>query len=281
MSNSKSTVKIRGMDEEAENLLLKIEEVAKSSCDATKKVIPSILLTCDRGLGAEEFATEFERILSANHVYKVRGAGTYLSLVFPRNADEKLTQRFFQSPKVVAEFQNNFYGVFSISFEEWEGSDLLMHDNFNALLTYIDNNKDNIFFVFRVTEGFKAKEELSATLKNHINIVEVSISRPTIEMAAEYIQSCLENDGLTFSMNGKKALKSFLKRKLDMDVDEFAGYSSLKQIANSIQFELVAEHELEDRRLQVSDHMIKNIESRVVIPENITPNQGHRIGFSM
>lgn len=282
MKNDSNNYDIRGMNipEETKAVLEKIEYAAKVNKGTFKKSIPSVFLEGDKGTGSSRFAHVYERILAANHVYMVRGTKTFLELVFPKNGNEKDYQRFFQSPKIVASIQNQFYGVFAISFEEWMGKDLIESEQFKTLLTFIDNNKNNIFFVFQITSEFKAKEELKKTLNNHINLVEAHLGVMDIDMATEYIQKRLENDGISFSVNGKKELNRLLNRKLNMESQNFAGYHSLKQIARSIQFELLSENLMNDKRMQVSDCMLRNIESRVIAPEKIE-TKSRTMGFSM
>lgn len=273
---------IRGMNipEDTKVVLEKIEYAAKINKGFFKKSIPSVFLEGNKGAGSSGFAYVYERILATNHVYVVRGAKTFLELVFPKNGNEKDYQRFFQSPKMVASIQNQFYGVFAISFEEWEGRDLIESESFKALLTFIDNNRNNIFFVFQVTSEFKAKEELKKTIGNHINLVEAHLGCMDLDMAAEYIQNLLQNDGIRFSVNGKKELERFLHRKLNIESQNFAGYHSLQQIARSIQFELLSEDLIKDKNMQVSDYMLRNIESRVIAPENVE-FKSRTMGFSM
>ncbi len=272
---------IRGMNipEETKEVLEKIEYAAKMNKGSFKKSIPSVFLESDKGTGSSFFAHVYERILATNHVYMVRGTKTFLELVFPRNGKEKDYQRFFQSPKTVASIQNKFFGVFAISFEEWEGKELIESEEFEALLTFIDNNKNNIFFVFQVTREFKAKEELKRVLNNHINLVEAHLGYMDYDIATDYILKYLGNDGISFSVKGKAELKKFLHRKLDLESQNFVGYHSLEQVARSIQFELLSEDLTKDQSLQVSEYMLRNIESRVITPETVEI-KGHAIGFS-
>ena len=273
---------IRGMNipEETKAVLEKIEYAAKISKGSFKKCIPSVLLEGDKGTGGSEFSRVYERILAANYVFLVRGSNTFLELIFPRNGNEKDYQRFFRSPKIVASIQNQFYGVFAISFEEWEGDDLLESEHFKTLLTFIDNNKTNIFFVFQITREFEAKERLKSTLNNHINLIEAHLGHLDIDISAAYIQEILEKDGMSFSVNGKKELKSLLHRKLKLGSHSFAGYHSLLQIARSIQFELLSENMVGNKITKVSDRMLRNIESRVIVPETVEM-KGRTMGFSM
>ena len=281
MNKIGSSYDIRGINipEETKEVLQKIEYAAKANGGAFKKSIPSVFLEGDKGTGSSVFAHVYERILATNHVFMVRGSKTFLELVFPRYGKEQDYQRFFQSPKIVASVQNKFYGVFAISFEEWEGMDLIESEQFKALLSFVDNNKDNIFFVFQVTRDFKEKDKLRKVLNNHINLVEAHLGYIDHDMATDYILELLKDDGISFSANGKEELKAFLHKKVDMESENFAGYHSLEQIARSIQFELSAEDMIDGMGLMVSDYMIRSIEDRVITPETVEI-KGRTIGFS-
>lgn len=282
MKKDSNSYDIRGMNipEETKVVLEKIECAAKTNQSSFKKSIPSVFLEGDKGSGCSGFAHVYERILATNHVYTVRGSKTFLELVFPKKGDEKDYQRFFQSPKMVASIQNQFYGVFAISFEEWDGIELIESEPFKELLTFIDNNKNNIFYIFQVTSEFKVKEELRKTLNNHINLVEAHLGYMDHDMAADYIQSYLQKDGISFSVNGRKELKKFLYKKVDMESPSFAGYHSLQQIARSIQFEILSEQLISGKSKQISDFMFRNIEDRVFVPETVEV-KSHIMGFSL
>lgn len=250
----------------ANNVLKQIEQVAKSAVGSSKDSIPSIFLRGNRGSGNSKFAYAYEKILATNHVYSIRGAKTFLELVFPRNGSNEDYQRFFQSPKIVASFQNQFYGVFAISFEEWDGNDLLISEHFRSLLTFIDNNRNNIFFVFQVAKEFKAQEELKTILNNHLNIVEVHLDYLDVTESIHYVKKILEDNGLKFSNKGNREFERLLREKLNIDAHDFAGYHSLQQIARNIQYELLIEDISLDDLSNVSDHMIRNIKDRVNTP---------------
>lgn len=280
--NMNNLYDIQGMNisKEAKIVFERIEQAAKVSRDSFKKAIPSVFLVGNKGAGSSCFANMYEYILASNHVYRVRGAKTFLELVFPKDGSEIDYQRFYQSPKIVASLQNRFYGVFAISLEEWEGKDLLESNQFRALLDFVDNNKDTIFFVFQITNTFKAKEELKRTLNNHINMIEVQLGYPDSEMAVEYIRTYLKREGIEFSEEGRKALSQFLQKRVNMNSTTFAGYHSLQQIAKSIQFELLTEDLAENKRMHISEDILRNIESRVIIPEPIE-SKSRSIGFGV
>lgn len=261
-------------------VLKKIRKAAASSHDPFKKSIPSILLVGDVGAGRSEFSRAYERMLATNYVYTVRGANTYLELVFPKDGEERDYSRFFSSPGKVASFQNRFYGVFAISFEEWKGTDLLGSRWFEDLITFIDNNKENIYFIFQITTSFGAKEGLERVLRNHVNLVEADLKQPGLQVAADYVQKCMEEDGIVFDESGKKELRELLGRRLNVDSAAFAGYTTLQQVSKCILFELMSDDSMKTYSTEVTDNMLRNIESRIIIPED-TSEKRFGIGFAM
>ena len=268
----------KAFSKEAADVLKKIEKAAKNNRYSTSKSIPSIFLVGDIGVGRTEFACNYEKLLASNKVYTVRGTGTYVELVFPANGSERDYQRFFRSPGLVASIQNKFYGVFAISFEEWKGKELIESEVFNYLLTFIDNNRDNIYFVFMVTSDFLAREELRKILNNHINLAEVFIEKPSMSRATDFIISSLNSDGISFDQSGKKALSTLLSNKLDMDSSSFSGYRSLTQISKSILFELSSEDVMGKEGLEVTEYMLHRIEDRISTPESVD-EKANAIGF--
>ena len=280
MKNEQINNEIQKMNisDEAKVVLERIEQAASSNISSFKQSIPGIFLVGDKGTGSTAFARTYDRILTANHVYTVRGTKTFLDLVFPKGGSEKDYQRFFESPRLMASIQNRFFGVFAISFEDWEGRDLIDSEPFSTLLTFIDNNRDNIYFVFKVTGAFKAKDDLKKILNNHVNLLEADIGNPDFDMAFDYIVNCLEVDGVGFSIEGKTELKSILGKKLNMDDSDFAGYRSLQQIAKSILFELLTTGVYEDKSMQVSDSMIREIEAGIITPGAVR-SKNRMMGF--
>ena len=280
MQANNSTKDMMMFQEQTREVLCKIERAAKGSLGSYKKSIPSILLVGDVGVGRSEFAKEYERILKSNHVYTIRGTNTFLDLAFPRDGEEINYRKFFRSPGIAASIQNRFYGVFAISFEEWKGHDLLDSPRFEELLRFIDNNKDNIFYVFEVTSGFEAKDELKSVLNNHINLAEACLKQPDIQMAAEYIQDCMESDGLVLDSSGEKELRELLNRRLNIGAPGFAGYNTLRQISKSILFELLTDESQKSGQMEVTDNMLRNIESRIITPGDISTRK-QTMGFTM
>ena len=280
MQANNSTKNMMMFPKQTKEVLCKIEKATKGNLGSYKKSIPSILLVGDVGAGRSEFAQEYESILKSNHVYTIRGTNTFLDLTFPKYGEEIDYRKFFRSPGVAASIQNRFYGVFAISFEEWKGHDLLDSPRFKELLRFIDNNKDNIFYVFEVTSGFKAKEEFKRVLNNHINIAEACLKQPDIQMSAEYIQYCMESDGLVLDSSGEKELHEFLIRRLNIESPGFAGYKTLRQISKSILFELLTDNSHKTGQMEVTGNMLRNIESRIITPGDISTRK-QTIGFTM
>lgn len=261
-------------------VLNQIERASKCEIHSYKKVIPSVFLIGDKGSGRSSFAHQYEDILSTNGVYEVRGIRTFCELVFPKDGSEKDYYRFFKSPNIVASVQNRFYGVFSISFEDWDGNELLISEWFQKLLTFIDNNKDNIYYVFQVTSAFDAKEDLRKVLHRHLNLVEVSLALPTIKAATDYIISYIESGGIVVDDSAQNELQGMLERRLHLEKSSYAGYCTLSQMAESIIFELSSSNMLSYDQVAITSNMLRDIEPRIITPEDISI-KSKSIGFLM
>ena len=162
---------------EAIKLLDKIEKSIKVVPMKSISTIPNLLIVGDNNEMNEKYGKCFEEILLLNNIYPVRGNKTYLNLIYPKCGSKLDYERFRQSPKIVSCTQNFFYGVFSISFEEFAGKDLFDNEEFNKLLSFIDDNKTTMNFVFCVTTKFKDFNTLKNILSNHLVIESVSLER--------------------------------------------------------------------------------------------------------
>lgn len=241
--------------------------------------IPSIFLIGEKGTGITSFSKAYEKILFENRVYKVRSDKTFLELIFPSNGSENDYRRFFQSPKVVASMQNEYHGVFAISFQEWKGKELISNAYFRTLLNFIDENRKNIYFVFHVKPDFEAVDELRNKLGDHVNLLTATIGYPQLLNITNYVIEYLEKVGIKFSTNGKLELCNYIGRELEADHIFFDGHKSLDLFAQKIQFEIYALNILKKRK-SISEEIIMEIEEYIEFPRNVKKDN-RQIGFKM
>ncbi len=257
-----------------QEILRKIESVAKSGCKELKKTIPNISLLCERGEDVKAFNKRYESIITENHIFSVRGAQTYLELKFPNSDIERDYQLFFQSPKILAGLQNCFYGVFAISFEEWEGQDLIKSDRLNRLLDFISSNADNIYFIFEIPNDLASKEELINILKKRIYVEMVELNPIGVNRTRNHIKRFFDEYGIELEEDAICYLEQEIE-EIEL-IDSKNGLKLLGIATENILFELCYKYGLK-KGDQVSVHMLKELDNILVYNKETE----HRIGFSV
>ena len=261
MGNMKNTgvnvIESLKVSEGAKEVLRRIYKVASSENVYVKETVKNIFVTCPEGAGLSEYARAYEKIIIENEVYRVKGKCTYLELAFPRIGGELEYRKFFDSPRLVAATINNFVGVFLISFEQWSGySELMREKYFKELLQFIDDNKNNISFVFHVMPEFSEKDRLVDLLNSHVNILKVDLKKPDAQEATEYIKDELKNMNIKFDSCAKKSLEEFILTNVDIESKAYVGYSTLDRLAKDVSFEIFCKLEANEDGMMFVDKMI-------------------------
>lgn len=246
------------LSDEAEEVLRKIYHSASSENEKLKDAIPGIILISDTGVGVTNFCKAYDEILKMNHVYRLRGRETFLELYFPKYASEIDYSRFFQSPRIVASTKNKFYGTFVISYEDWEGMELLRDKWFKKLMQFEEENQSNIHFIHHIIPGFRAKEELIAELKQHMNYLVVNLDYPSVKKSYSYIDQNLKDAGVNISSDAKQKLLEWLDKK----ENEKRDYHTLNQVVKKLQFE-VSQTKAEKDNWVVSKQMVQKMEQEI------------------
>ncbi len=168
--------------ERAEDILFEIKQVLSKGFAGEIRV-PSLLVVCDAFSVASEIGREYSNILDQEGYFPGRGRETYCALVFPKD-NEKDEKLFFASPRRIAAIRNRFYGTMVISLEEFDGSDLINSNSFKNLMTFIEDNTDNIQFVIYVKTSFSMKRQLFTSLSaiTPFKLVYVSTSKDRIDV---------------------------------------------------------------------------------------------------
>jgi hypothetical protein len=233
---SKLTIEDLLVDDTAKQTLGMIARIANSDREIVRETVPSLFVTAEAGAGVFDYGNMYGKIIETSPLLQVRGSATFIELVFPKNnpQDEKL---FFSSPQRAASIRNRFYGTMLISFEEYEGHDLIKSDSFKRLIDFIDCNKANIHFVFHVMPDFMAKSQLVSALRSHINIVEVNLDTPDIEKSYMYTVSELKKDGYIIDDTIKQQFIDCILNGVVTN-KEYLGYSTLNNLLNRIRYEI-------------------------------------------
>ena len=269
------------VSDEAKEVLRRIEKVASSENRIIKASVKDIFVTCPADAGLKEFAHTYESIIMKNRVYQVKGTRTYLELAFPKYGSEQDYHRFFQSPKIVASILNKFVGVFMISFEQWSSSHELIKDGrFKQLLKFIEDNKNNISFIFHTLPDFENSMQLMRELEKHINLLEVQLTYPDLREATEYIASKLKESGMNLDSNANEKFTEFIKEKLNVESKAYKGFLTLDKLFRGIQFELCSKIELQgEKTYAITAADIKDLHSQIEGTSDEHSYQG-KLGFS-
>lgn len=146
---------------------------------------------------------------------------------------------FYNSPRLVAATQNNYTGVFLISFEQWHNFSELSRDAvFEELLNYIDKNKSNISFVFHVLPEFGEADKLARALNGHANIEQLQLSKPRLKEAKEYVTNEMEKTKIYFTDGAKEQLEFLIETKVNTESQAYLGYETLKRFTEDLVYEV-------------------------------------------
>lgn len=232
------------VDDDAKETLKTVHKIANSQNKRIRDSVPSLFVVAEQGSGLSTYGKTYSRILEDSPLLQTHGLCTFLELTFPKNdlREEKL---FFSSPQRIATTTNRFYGTMLISLEEYSGLDLMKCSSFKALLEFVERNKKNIHFVFRVTPDFSAKKQLTTKLMEYINIVEVDLLRPNLETGYKYIIRALNEWGYSIDKTAQKYLRERLLAEI-ISGKEYQGYRSLNSLIDKIVYDVAVFNTDED-----------------------------------
>ena len=258
------------IDAKAKTALYQIQTIARSDASYCKQLVPNLLLVSPSGAGTTEYGKVYSRIIDENHIYDIRGLSTFLELDFPCDDSPREYNLFFSSPRVAASTQNNFYGTFLLSFSRFEGRDLFTNPYFDTLLEFVEQNRDNMHFIFHVLPEFTEKEKLQMSLNRILHMVRGEFDHPNLEMSTEYVWTRLADVGISLPNTYKEKFKTALSGW--MEQTEFDGYGSLELIAKRMQYELFL--------IGIGNVDMECFEKAVnkALPD-ITVSEGNSVGF--
>lgn len=266
MTNTTYDIDTLSVSDEAKEVLRRTLRVASSSNPAMKESVRNLFVVCPHGACLSDYAKTYERIIIENNVYRIVGKGTYLELAFPKMGTDKDYLGFFNSAKLIAATINSFSGVFLISFEQFGSyNELFKEPAFTNLLKYIDSNSKNISFVFHVLPEFSDYEKLKSTFQAHVNLMEVTLSKPDILDATDYVANELGKTNIIFTKDAKKKLETLVSKKIDLSSKAYLGYTTLDRFANNVAFEVACicdEDQLGMRKVdcKIIDELVDTIE---------------------
>ncbi len=251
-------IKQLNVSSEIKNVLSRINCVASSSNLKMRQSVKDLFIVSPACKELSKIARCYERIITVNSVYPTRGTNTYLELAFPNSEDEKDYKMFFASPKLAAVTQNDFAGVFLISFEQWKNvNELLKSPAYDDLKKYIEKNKWSMSFVFHTTPEFGDSRCLYNELQGVLNICYLEHQYPDLETAVNYIEDNLNKAGIKLDISGKEEIRKKFKEKIDFSNVSYRGYETLEVIASRLSFELYT-YMFSKNRVNENDYVMKN-----------------------
>ena len=104
------------IDEEAKNSLRVADRVLNSKSEGVRSSAFVPLVIAGEGCGFSSYGRVYSAIVDASASQPIKGASTFLELVFPKD-NEKDEKMFYASPRMVASIRNRFYGTMLVSFK--------------------------------------------------------------------------------------------------------------------------------------------------------------------
>lgn len=262
------------MEPKIEEVLQSFREIAHSDSAEIRELLPSVFVVAEPGCGTSSFGKAYAQILDESPLLQIRGTETFLELVFPKDnpQDERL---FFSSPQRAVSVRNRFYGTMLVSFAEYSGQELLKSDGFQRMLEFIEQNKNNIHFMFHVLPEFTAKKQLLAKLQEHINMIEVELDKPGLDRASTYVISVLKEAGIQITPACRKRLKERVLEPV-IAMGTYSGYRTLNNLVLGIRYEVTCSNM--GNRDVLSEELMDRIEARYAA-KVLCDKESNRIGF--
>lgn len=227
------------ISEEAKNVLSTILLLGDEG-EGCLDIIPNLLVVSDPGAGVSTYSSIYSAIIDGSGVYKVGGVETFLELDFPNVESRMEYDLFFESPRIVAETQNRFWGTFVISFSRYEGADLLGSEQFERLTEFVYTNRENIHFIFHVTPEFSDIAELERILGQIVDIKKVEFGEIKLEDLSGYFVNELARNGVELSDDCANMIRDSLIADM-MNEECFSGFRSMDILINRLCYEIVSE----------------------------------------
>ena len=260
------------MDDAGRRIMGNIAKIAFSVRRNKLELLPHLHLISNKGRGVTKLGKCYADILDASDAFFPYFCD-YLELNFPHGAKETDYQKFFQSAREKAVFQNYFTGVFLISLEEWRGVHLKKDDVFGSLINFVNKNKRNIRFIFLTPEDDEFCEEVGRVLRKEIEISTIRLSALNEIQSWEYLSKILRERDLSFTKEGVAAAKKLVKQALPVIKDK--GYHALNELGNRIEFEYLTC----GNNVNISAEIVASVSDLYAVKEGEQPVI--KIGFSL
>lgn len=246
-----------------------------------KKTIPNLIMVAPDGAGTTTLGKEIAKVMEENYFFRTRGNDVYLELTLPKpdySMDKDLLDKFFASPRIAAGTQNKFYGVFLIDLSAWDSKELMIYQPavWKRVTNFVKDNKNNIYFCFRIKPDFAESEKLEKELKKFLPIRTIEVKALTPKQSVQYICESMKRDGVVLSSTAKEALQKALLESGMLEQDKFLGYHSLELLVRELEYRLITGWE--EKKSTVSAKQIQQV-MESILPKQETKSTRTSFGF--
>ena len=263
-------------DEDAKAFLITEDRILNSESSAIRESSFAPLVVAGEGCGLSMYAKAYSAIVDASIAQKIRGSETFIELGFPKNNEEE-ERRFFASPRLAASIRNRFYGTMCISFDEFDGQDLIQSESLEKLIDFVEENKANIHFIFHILPEFSAKNKLIAALQTVVDITEVHLEKPDADIGYTYFMKELCDLGYQFDDATEEYIKDTML-PIVVSQKAYSGFKSLNLLVERLNLETVYCQDRDDRMIDrpLVDRLLNKYEQ-----DEYAKGEQSRIGFRL
>lgn len=264
------------VDEQAKAFLRTEDRILNSESSTIRGSSFAPLIVAEEGCGLSIYAKAYSAIVDASLAQRICGTQTFIELGFPKN-NEVDERRFFASARLAASIRNRFYGTMCISFDEYDGQDLITSESLEKLIDFVEENKANIHFIFHILPEFSAKNKLIAALQTVVDITEVHLEKPDADKGYTYVMRELGDLGYKFDEETQEYIKD-TALPIVVSQKAYNGYKSLNSFVERLNLETVYCGECDDITIDrtVVDRLLNKLDQ-----EEFVKGEQVRIGFRM
>lgn len=231
-------------------------------------ILPHLFISAPDGAGTTTLGKAISQELEKNHYFKIHGQTTFLELSLPKpesQSDASMLDKFFASPRIAAGTQNKFYGLFLVDLSAWRGKDLMISTVIEKLMNFVKENRNNIYFCFRVKPDFEEKEKLIRELKKYLSVRTIELKSLNYSQVEQFICDCMETDGLILPMDSKEELHKLLQETYLLNREDSLGYYSIELFVKELEYQLLtelketSEEEKEKKQRVISKNQIQKV----------------------
>jgi len=236
MDDVKKTLKKLMSDAEVKAMVDRLISIAKLPESDKQQMLPHLHLIAKDGSGITTIGRFYADLLREYKIFfPYAGKKDYLELNFPYGVSEKKYQLFFQSLREAAETKNMFYGVVVIGLNEWKDKALDTEEMFASFVKFVQDNKENVRFVFLTDSDENFSARMNAYLKKYVMVETLRLPSPDEKQSMEYLISLLEKKKIELTLDGNEELTGLVNKMCEEE--NWKGYRSLKELGRRLECE--------------------------------------------